>query len=121
MSTTKTHRVGIVMNGVTGRMGMNQHLLRSIMPIIEQGGVKISPEETIMPDPVLVGRNPTKLEAVAQKAGVERWTTDLDAALADTEASVYFDATLTGTRVGNVERALAAGKHVYCENRPPSM
>ena len=67
----KVHRVGIIMNGVTGRMGMNQHLLRSIVPIIEKGGVAISPDETILPDPILVGRNRNKLEAIAKQTGIE--------------------------------------------------
>ena len=115
MSETKEHRVGIIMNGVTGRMGMNQHLLRSIVPIMKQGGVRISPNETIMPDPILVGRNPAKLEAVSSASGIEKWTTDLDEVLADSSYGVYFDATLTGLRVGNVIKAIAAGKDVYCE------
>ena len=115
MSKIKEHRVGIIMNGVTGRMGMNQHLLRSIVPIIKQGGVWISPEETIMPDPILVGRNPVKLEAVSKESGISKWTTDLDSVLADDTYSVYFDATLTGLRAGNVEKAVAAGKDIYCE------
>lgn len=115
MSTVKVHRVGIIMNGVTGRMGTNQHLLRSIVPIIKQGGVRIGPEETILPDPVLVGRNPAKLEALSERSGIEKWTTDVDSALADSENSVYFDATLTGFRAANVKKAIKAGKHIYCE------
>ena len=111
----REHRVGIIMNGVTGRMGTNQHLLRSIVPIIEQGGVHISPEETIMPDPILVGRNPSKLEALSKRSGVKKWTTNVDEVLADASYSVYFDATLTGFRVPNVTKAIAAGKNVYCE------
>ena len=109
-----THRVGIVMNGVTGRMGMNQHLLRSIVPIMRQGGVRAG-DELIMPDPILVGRNREKLQAVAKAAGVERWTTDLDAALSDPEAAVYFDAQATLQRAPGVTKAIASGKHVYCE------
>ena len=115
MSTVKVHRVGIIMNGVTGRMGTNQHLLRSILPIIKQGGVRLGPEEVILPDPVLVGRNPAKLEALSERSGIEKWTTDVDSALADSENSVYFDATLTGFRAANVKKAINAGKHIYCE------
>jgi predicted dehydrogenase len=111
----KTHTVGIIMNGVTGRMGSNQHLQRSIMPIIKQGGVKIGIEEVIMPEPLLVGRNETKLASVARAAGLSRWTTDLDAALSDSMMSVYFDAQTTQARAACVSRAIAAGKHVYSE------
>ena len=107
--------VGIIMNGVTGRMGTNQHLLRSIVPIIKQGGVHYSPTESIMPDPILVGRNAIKVEALAKRAGVAKWTTDLDAVLADPAYSVYFDAQGTTFRAGAVKKAIAAGKHVYCE------
>ena len=115
MSSVKEHRVGIIMNGVTGRMGTNQHLMRSIVPIIKHGGIKISPRETIMPDPILVGRNPVKLEALSKRSGIEKWETDLDSVLADESYSVYFDATLTGFRTPNVSKAIHAGKHIYCE------
>lgn len=111
----KIHRVGIIMNGVTGRMGTNQHLLRSIAAIRQQGGVKVSATEFIMPDPILIGRNPVKLEQLAKRAGVEKWSTDLDAALADPSYTVYFDSQTTGRRVDAVKKAIAAGKHVYCE------
>ena len=107
--------VGIIMNGVTGRMGTNQHLLRSIVSIIKQGGVRYSPTESIMPDPILVGRNAIKVEALAKRAGVAKWTTDLDAVLADPAYSVYFDAQGTTFRADAVKKAIAAGKHVYCE------
>ena len=79
----KEHKIGIIMNGVTGRMGTNQHLVRSILAIRAQGGVRISPDEVITVDPILTGRNANKLRALAKEHGVERWTTDLDAALAD--------------------------------------
>ena len=113
--TEKTHRVGIIMNGVTGRMGTNQHLIRSILAIAEEGGIPIGDGEVIMPDPFLVGRNPAKLEKLSETTGVEKWTTDLDAALADDAYSVYFDAQVTSRRVDAVEAAIAAGKHIYCE------
>jgi predicted dehydrogenase len=115
MDKINTHRVGVIMNGVTGRMGTNQHLLRSICAIIKQGGVKISDAEFIVPDPILVGRNAQKLEQLAKRAGVTRWTTDLDAALADEASTIYFDAQTTDRRVPDVSRAIKAGKHVYCE------
>ena len=115
MSNMTTHRIGILMNGVTGRMGTNQHLVRSILAIRDQGGVKISDTETIMPEPVLVGRNPTKLAALAEKYKVAKWTMDLDAALKDPSIQIYFDACSTLLRVENVKKAVAAGKHIYCE------
>jgi predicted dehydrogenase len=109
-----TRTVGVIMNGVTGRMGTNQHLLRSIVPIIRQGGVRAG-DETIVPEPLLVGRDEGKLQALARAAGVSRWTTDLDVALSDPGAEVYFDAQATSRRAPGVRRAIAAGKHVYCE------
>jgi predicted dehydrogenase len=111
----KQHRVGIIMNGVTGRMGTNQHLLRSIVEIIKQGGVKISEEEIIMPDPILLGRNQEKLKRLAEMSGIPKWTTDMDSLMADANYQVYFDAQTTGRRVAAVKQAVAAGKHVYCE------
>jgi predicted dehydrogenase len=111
----KTHKVGIIMNGVTGRMGTNQHLLRSIVAIIKQGGVLLGPSETIMPDPILVGRNTDKLRELAQRAGLEKVTTDLDSVLGDSQYQVYFDAQTTGRRAEGVRKAVAAGKNVYCE------
>jgi len=115
MSNTKTHTLGVIMNGVTGRMGTNQHLLRSIAAIRQQGGVRLNDGEVIMPDPILVGRSAAKLEALAARAGVERWSTDLDGALADPHNSIYFDAQLTQLRAPAVEKAIKAGKHIYCE------
>jgi predicted dehydrogenase len=103
------------MNGVTGRMGTNQHLIRSIKAIIDQGGVKLSDGETIMPDPVLTGRNTEKLKALAAQVGVKRVATSLDAELANPANQVYFDSTLTSQRPIGVRKAIAAGKHIYCE------
>ncbi len=103
------------MNGVTGRMGTNQHLLRSMVAIREQGGVKISAEESIMPDPILVGRNATKLEKLCAISGVKRMTTDVEEALADPNNVIYFDAQITGRRYAAVKRAIELGKHIYCE------
>jgi len=111
----KLHKIGIIMNGVTGRMGTNQHLLRSIAAIIKQGGVRISEEETIFPDPILVGRNSSKLEKLCELSGVKRMTTDLDEALADKNNIIYFDAQVTGRRADGVKQAVKAGKHIYCE------
>ncbi|MFW6099999.1 MAG: Gfo/Idh/MocA family protein [Bacteroidota bacterium] len=111
----KQHETGIIMNGVTGRMGTNQHLMRSILEIIKQGGVKISATETIMPKPVLVGRNPVKLENLSKRSGIKDYTTDLDSVLGDSNYTVYFDAQTTDRRVESVKKAIKAGKHIYCE------
>ena len=103
------------MNGVTGRMGMNQHLMRSIVPIIKEGGLRINADETIVPDPILLGRSKSKLEALSRLSGIEKYSTDLDGVLSDSAYSVYFDAAVTGQRAAHVKKAIAAGKHVYCE------
>lgn len=110
-----TQRIGIIMNGVTGRMGTNQHLVRSILAIREQGGVPLPGNERLLPDPILVGRNEKKLRALAEAHGLERWSTDLDACLANPDDTVYFDAQITSRRVESVSAAIRAGKHVYCE------
>jgi predicted dehydrogenase len=115
MNDKVIHRVGIIMNGVTGRMGTNQHLMRSIVEIIKQGGVKISSTEFIIPDPVLVGRNEIKLKKLALQSGVEKWTTDLDSVMKDPHYQVYFDAQTTGKRVEAIKKAARAGKHIYAE------
>ncbi|WP_220464007.1 Gfo/Idh/MocA family protein [Adhaeribacter radiodurans] len=109
------HKVGIIMNGVTGRMGTNQHLLRSIVEIIKQGGVKVSPSEFIIPDPVLVGRDAVKLQKLAELSGVPAFTTDLESVMSDPHYQIYFDAQTTGRRAEGVRQAVKAGKHVYCE------
>jgi predicted dehydrogenase len=114
----KEHRVGIIMNGVTGRMGTNQHLVRSILAIRNQGGIQINPKEVIIPDPILLGRNEAKLEKLAGEHGLSRYSTDLDACLSDPDFSVYFDAQRTDLRVPAVLKAIAAGKAVYCEKPP---
>ena len=108
-----THRVGVIMNGVTGRMGTNQHLMRSIVEIIQQGGVKVSATEVIMPDPILVGRNPVKLEKLCERSGIEKFTTNLDEVLQDDSYQIYFDAQTTGRRGDAEKKAATAGKHVY--------
>jgi predicted dehydrogenase len=108
-------RLGIIMHGVTGRMGMNQHLIRSIVAIRSQGGVKLANGDRCMPDPILIGRNADKIAALAQAHGIERWGTDLDQALANREDLVFFDAGTTQMRPALLAKAIRAGKHVYCE------
>lgn len=107
--------VGIVLHGVTGRMGTNQHLVNSILAIRRDGGLALANGDRLMPEPVLAGRNADKLKALAEAHGVARWTTDLDAALADPANEIFFDAASTDLRPRLVEQALTAGKHVYCE------
>lgn len=109
------YTVTVAMNGVTGRMGRNQHLERSIVAIRDQGGVELPGGDRIVPEPVLVGRSDDKLRDLAEAYGVKRWTTDLDEVLADPEVDVYFDAQLTNLRAEAVRRAIDAGKAVYCE------
>ena len=111
----KTHTLGIILNGVTGRMGTNQHLVRSILALRDQGGIEVSPDERIELDPILTGRNPNKLQTLAEAHGVERWTTDLDEALADEGNQIFFDSSSTLHRFEFVERAAKAGKAIYCE------
>ncbi|HEX3350719.1 MAG TPA: Gfo/Idh/MocA family oxidoreductase [Acetobacteraceae bacterium] len=108
-------RLGLIMHGVTGRMGTNQHLIRSIVAIRAQGGVALSNGDRVMPDPILVGRNADRVAELAKTYGIERSTTDLDAALADPNDTVFFDAATTQMRPALLEKAIKAGKHVYCE------
>jgi predicted dehydrogenase len=110
-----TQRLGIIMHGVTGRMGMNQHLIRSIVAIRNEGGVTLSNGDKVMPDPILIGRNAEKIEALARAHRIERWGTDLDKALANKDDTVFFDAGTTQMRPTLLAKALRAGKHVYCE------
>jgi predicted dehydrogenase len=105
----------IVMNGVTGRMGYRQHLLRSILAIREQGGVLLSTGERVQVQPLLVGRRAAALQEIAERHDIADWTTDLDAALADDRWRVYADFQVTSARVAAIRRALAAGKDVYTE------
>ncbi|WP_375569170.1 Gfo/Idh/MocA family oxidoreductase [Ahrensia marina] len=111
----RTQRIGIIMHGITGRMGMNQHLIRSVLAIRDQGGVLLSDGSYLVPDPVLVGRNADKVEAVAKAHNVARWTTDLDAALANPDDTLFFDAASTKLRPELLKRAIDAGKNIYCE------
>ena len=110
-----TEKLGIIMHGVTGRMGTHQHLARSIVPIRDQGGVLLRDGRRVVPDPILVGRSAEKIQVLARQHGIGRWTTDLDAALSNTHDAVFFDAASTQLRPSLLEKAIRAGKHVYCE------
>lgn len=110
-----TRNIGIIMNGVTGRMGTNQHLVRSLVAIRKQGGLALPNGDVIMPDPILVGRSEAKLQALAQAHGVTRWSTDLDECLANSNDEIYFDAQTTTHRAESIKKAISAGKHIYSE------
>ena len=110
-----TREIGIIMNGVTGRMGLNQHLVRSVLAIRQQGGLRLSDGSILMPNPILVGRNAEKLKQIADEHNVARWSTDLKEPLANPADTLYFDAQLTNLRAAAVEAAIAAGKDIYCE------
>jgi predicted dehydrogenase len=110
-----TQVLGVVMNGVTGRMGYRQHLVRSILAIRERGGVELADGSRVQLEPLLVGRNEAKLREIADRHDLARWTTDLDAALSDDAYQIYFDSQLTQLREKSLIRAMDAGRHVYTE------
>jgi predicted dehydrogenase len=107
--------VHVALNGVTGRMGYRQHLVRSLLSIREQGGVPLDDGTLVYPEPVLVGRSEERLRAIAERHGLERWSTSLDEVLADPAVEVYFDTQVTSAREPALALAIAAGKHVYTE------
>ncbi|MBM7171430.1 Gfo/Idh/MocA family oxidoreductase [Streptomyces sp. G44] len=111
--TRKTVR--IAMNGVTGRMGHRQHLVRSILALREQGGLDLGDGTVLWPEPVLVGRREHALRALCEQHGLEHHSTDLDAVLADPAVDIYFDAQVTSAREDALKKAIAAGKHIYTE------
>jgi predicted dehydrogenase len=108
-------RIGIIMHGVTGRMGYNQHLVRSILAIRDQGGIELPSGNRLQVDPIIVGRNAEKMEALACKHGIKRWSADLDKALANPDDTIFFDAGTTLMRAELLTKALDAGKHIYSE------
>jgi predicted dehydrogenase len=110
-----SHRLGIIMNGLTGRMGLNQHLVRSIVAVRQRGGVALPNGDRVMPDPILVGRNTDKVADLARQYGIVRSTTDLAAALKNPNNTMFFNAATTQMRADLVSQAIESGKHVYCE------
>ena len=108
-------KLGIIMHGVTGRMGYNQHLIRSICAIRDQGGVALANGDRVMPDPILVGRNADKIAEIAKRHGVTRTASDIGKALANKDDTIFFDAGSTQMRAELLTRAIEAGKHIYCE------
>ncbi|TCP47870.1 putative dehydrogenase [Tamaricihabitans halophyticus] len=109
------HTYRILMNGVTGRMGYYQHLLRSLLAIRNEGGIALDDGDRVLVEPVLVGRNAAKLDRIAQELDIPDWTTDLDAALAEDRARIYFDTQATSERKKAILKAIQAGKHIYTE------
>jgi len=107
--------IHVAVNGVTGRMGYRQHLVRSLLAIREQGGIRLDDGTVLYPEPVLVGRSEERLRVIAERHGLARWTTSLDEVLADPDVDVYFDTQVTSARETALARAIAAGKHVYTE------
>src|SRR5687767_7213378 len=106
--------IGVALNGVTGRMGYRQHLVRSILALRERGGIRVG-DDVLVPEPLLVGRNSAKLKEIAERHDLPRWTTDLDAALGDPDVSVYFEGQVTSAHAASLTAAIDAGKHVYSE------
>jgi len=107
--------ITVAVNGVTGRMGYRQHLVRSLLAIREQGGVVLPDGTTVYPEPILVGRSGPKLRAIAERHGLERWSANLDEVLGDSTVEVYFDTQVTRARETSLASAIEAGKHVYTE------
>src|SRR6185436_20426519 len=115
MDTMTRRPIGIVLNGVTGRMGYRQHLVRSLLAIRAEGGLQLRDGSRLWPEPVLVGRDEAKLAGIAARHELTDWTTDLGAALARSDVSVYFDAQVTQAREKAIRQAIEAGKHIYTE------
>jgi predicted dehydrogenase len=107
--------INVALNGVTGRMGYRQHLIRSVLSIREQGGVLLADGTAVYPEPILVGRSEERLRAIAERHGLDRWSTSLDEVLSDPAVDVYFDTQVTSAREPSLAKAIAAGKHVYTE------
>lgn len=108
-------KIGIILNGVTGRMGTNQHLIRSMIAIREQGGLKVNDNLVIYPELILTGRNLNKLQTLAQRTGITKYSTDVEGTLASPDYEIFFDASGTLQRAGFIEMAVKAGKAIYCE------
>ncbi|MEU2713473.1 Gfo/Idh/MocA family oxidoreductase [Streptomyces sp. NPDC007205] len=111
--TRKTVR--IAMNGVTGRMGHRQHLVRSVLALRDQGGLHLGDGTVLWPEPVLLGRREHALREIADRHGLEHVSTDVDAVLSDPAVDIYFDSQVTSAREESIKKAIAAGKHIYTE------
>jgi predicted dehydrogenase len=108
--------IRVAMNGVTGRMGYNQHLVRSVLAINADGGVELAGGRRIRLDPILVGRSERKLKDIADRHGISDWTTSLDDALGEVGGGgIYFDAQVTSARYPAVMAAIGKNAHIYVE------
>ncbi|MFC8043365.1 Gfo/Idh/MocA family protein [Nocardia sp. NPDC057353] len=114
-SSTSPRLLRIAMNGVTGRMGYRQHLVRSILPIRDAGGLLLADGTRVQVEPILVGRDATKLAELAERHGIAEWSTDAAAVIADPSVDIYFDAQVTSRRADALTTAMKAGKHVFTE------
>ncbi len=115
MSSSNPAVLRIAMNGVTGRMGYRQHLLRSILPLRDAGGIELADGSRIPIEPILVGRNQAKITELAAQHKIEHWSTDLDAVIADPSVDIVFDASMTSLRAATLRKAMTAGKHIFTE------
>ena len=111
----ETKTIRIAMNGITGRMGYRQHLLRSILPIRDAGGFTLEDGTRVQVEPILVGRNEAKIRELAELHKVAEWTTDLDSVINDPSVDVIFDASMTSLRAATLKKAMLAGKHIFTE------
>ena len=108
-----TRRIGVIINGATGRMGKTQHMAH-LLAIAAEGGLPLRNGERLVPELLLVGRDAERLQALAEAHGGQRWTTNLDEALSGPEA-IFMDCAATGGRPERVRQAIAAGKHIHIE------
>ncbi|CAM2935373.1 putative dehydrogenase [Williamsia muralis] len=113
--STSTRTLRIAMNGVTGRMGYRQHLMRSILPIRDSGGLLLADGSRVQLEPILVGRNEAKLQELCSLHGIAEYSTDASAVIHDPSTDIYFDAQVTSRRAEALAAAMKAGKHIYTE------
>src|SRR6478736_5050108 len=69
-------RIGVIINGATGRMGTTQHMT-NLLAIAAEGGLKLRNGDRLVPDLLLVGRDADRLSALAAAHDGLRWTTSL--------------------------------------------
>ena len=107
------HRIGVIINGATGRMGTTQHMA-NLLAIAAEGGLKLANGDRLIPELLLVGRDAGRLAKLAAAHGKQRWTTNLEEALAGPDR-IFMDCSATGGRPKRVRQAIEAGKHIHIE------